>query len=160
MELIFGLIVIALIVTPMILQEQNYKKKIAKKHEAIEKREHNALTRKQNLSNYKEFDKLHSGYCIYHICKSTKDTQEGYIGVSSNFTARKSEHLEHLYLGCHINYKLQKAYDNKEFDESNFYILKSGLSKESAYDEEYFLRKYHNVGWNIKKGGQRVRQYH
>ena len=35
MEPIFGLIVIAIIFIPMILQEQDYKKKMAKKHEAM-----------------------------------------------------------------------------------------------------------------------------
>lgn len=160
MDPVFGLIVIAIIFIPMIFQEQNYKKKMAKKHEAIKKREADVSTRKQNKSEYKSSNNPQSGYCVYHISKVNGDTGQGYIGVSSNFEARKSEHLQHLKLGCHINYKLQKAYDNQQFDGNDIFILKSALSKNQAYDEEYSLRRYHNVGWNIKKGGQRIRQYH
>ena len=77
----------------------------------------------------------------------------GYVGVSSNFTARKKQHLLHLKNKCHVNYKLQKAWDEGEFNEDSIQILASGLSRNEAYQKELSLRGRTNLGWNINKGG-------
>lgn len=138
----------------MLLQEQNYKKKMAKKSQLQQERKQQAEQRTQEKSDYKDYKKTHAGYCVYHIAKEGADLSEGYIGVSWNFQARKAEHLKHLELGCHVNYKLQSAYNKGEIDESSFVIVEANISKRTAYDQEYYLRRYKGMGWNIQKGGQ------
>lgn len=135
-------------------RENKYKNNLDKKSQASENRIKNKVLRNLNKADYTEHAKSHSGYCVYHIGNDLSDLSLGYIGVTNNFGARKSEHIEHLKIGCHVNHKLQYAFDIGEINEESFRIVSSGLSKSEAYNQEYFLRSRRNMGWNIKKGGQ------
>lgn len=118
----------------------------------------NSVSRKSTLRektsiDYEQHEKSHSEYCVYHIKHSNHTLLMGYVGVSNNFDARKHQHILHLKKKCHVNYKLQKAWDNGVFNEDSIQILFSGLSRGEAYGKEANLRGRKNMGWNINKGG-------
>ncbi len=109
--------------------------------------------RKDISIDYSDYEKSHSGYSVYHIRSGGHTTLLGYIGVSSNFEARKSQHILHLKNKCHVNHKLQEAWDNGDFNGDSIYVLYSGLTRHEAHEKEFNMRRYKNMGWNINKGG-------
>ncbi|MUK26589.1 GIY-YIG nuclease family protein [Aliivibrio fischeri] len=95
---------------------------------------------------------------VYYIAidKHEFNLDKGYIGVTSNFTRRKSQHFNALVAGDHTNHKLQDYYD-KHKESVKMFIYKSfPLSQEnSAYQLEEYLRPKENIGLNIAVGGKK-----
>lgn len=112
-----------------------------------------SVLREESTIDYNLHEKSHSKYCVYHIKNGNHSYLLGYIGVSNNFDARKQQHILHLKNKCHINYKLQKAWNDGAFNEDSIQILYADLSKADAYNREFNLRNRMNIGWNINKGG-------
>ena len=98
------------------------------------------------------------GSVVYHIVKKSDkyNLDEGYIGVTGNFTQRKKQHLDALSMGGHKNYKLQEYYDEfKDFLEIYVYKTFPDGSIKHAYSLEEYLRPQANIGLNIAVGGKR-----
>ncbi|MFL0838134.1 GIY-YIG nuclease family protein [Vibrio parahaemolyticus] len=135
--------------------EQEYHQRKKQAAENREKKQAAAMHRETLRSDYSTYKKDHRKFCVYRIAPQDSDVSVGYVGVTSNFSARKAEHLMHLKEMCHINKKLQEAWYNNEFTEQDFIILDENLSRYEAYSLEYRLRPRRNIGWNIKRGGDR-----
>lgn len=92
---------------------------------------------------------------IYFIIN--KNNNMRYVGQTTNFSRRKSEHLLKLKENRHPNLKLQNAWN--KYGEDNFIIEKityENLSKEELDEQEkYYIQKYdsYNNGYNLTLGG-------
>lgn len=92
---------------------------------------------------------------IYFIIN--KVSGDRYVGQTTNFSRRKTEHLSKLKNNIHPNVKLQNAYN--KYGEDNFYIEKityDNLTKEELDKQEiYFIDLYHSYenGYNLTRGG-------
>lgn len=92
---------------------------------------------------------------IYFIINQI--TQERYVGQTTNFTRRKSEHKLKLSENRHPNPKLQAAWN--KYGEDNFKIEKiqfDNISKQELNEQEiYYIAKYdsYNNGYNLTLGG-------
>lgn len=92
---------------------------------------------------------------IYFIINQT--TKKRYVGQTTNFSRRKSEHLEKLRKHAHINIKLQAAFD--KYGENDFIFEKicyDNLTKEQLDEQEKYYINYYNSrenGYNIAEGG-------
>lgn len=92
---------------------------------------------------------------IYFIINQI--TKERYVGQTTNFSRRKSEHLIKLAENRHPNPKLQAAWN--KYGEENFIIQKiqfDELSKEELDEQERTYIKLYNSyqnGYNLTEGG-------
>lgn len=92
---------------------------------------------------------------IYFIIN--QNNQKRYVGQTTNFSRRKSEHLEKLRNHTHVNSKLQAAYD--KYGENSFTFEKityENLTKEQLDEQEKYFINYYNSrenGYNIAEGG-------
>lgn len=98
-----------------------------------------------------------NNYCVYHIYENMGDFSSGYIGVTSDFEARKHNHFTLLKNRIHENRRLQYVFDHRKIDENNMVVIESGLTESEAYQRETTLRPNFHMGWNINKGGKDVR---
>ncbi len=109
---------------------------------------------KDSIQNaYLQYNKP-SGFVVYHIYKTRGDLSSGYIGVTSNFEARKIAHFEALENKCHENKALQAAYNRHEFNRNSMITLFQGLTEDGAYSKENELRPRYHMGWNLNQGGK------
>lgn len=92
---------------------------------------------------------------IYFIINQI--TKERYVGKTTNFSRRKSEHLLHLREQRHINKKLQSAFN--KYGEENFTFVKiafDDITKEELNEQEQYYINYYdsfNKGYNLTLGG-------
>lgn len=92
---------------------------------------------------------------IYFIINQV--TGEQYIGQTTNFSRRKSEHFSKLSENKHPNTKLQNAYN--KYGKENFVIEKicfDNLTKKELDQQEiFYIEKYDsfNNGYNLTRGG-------
>ncbi|HCG8418242.1 TPA: hypothetical protein NJ548_003600 [Vibrio parahaemolyticus] len=135
--------------------EKKYHQRKRQGVENWEKKQAAAKHRETLQSDYSVYKKEHRRFCVYQIAPQDSDISVGYIGVTSNFSARKAEHLMHLKEMCHVNKRLQEAWGNSEFTAQDFNVLDENLSRDEAYSLEYRLRPRRNMGWNIQRGGER-----
>lgn len=94
------------------------------------------------------------GYIYFIVNQITK---ERYVGKTTNFSRRKSEHLLHLREQRHINKKLQSAYN--KYGEDSFVFSKitfDDITKEQLNEQEQYYIQYYdsfNHGYNLTLGG-------
>ena len=92
---------------------------------------------------------------IYFIIN--QETNQRYVGQTTNFSRRKSEHLTKLRENRHPNLKLQNAFNF--YGENNFVIEKikfDNISKtELDEQEKFYIKKYNSYedGYNLTEGG-------
>ena len=92
---------------------------------------------------------------IYFIIN--QETNQRYVGQTTNFSRRKSEHLTKLRENRHPNLKLQNAFNF--YGENNFIIEKikfDNISKtELDEQEKFYIKKYNSYedGYNLTEGG-------
>ena len=92
---------------------------------------------------------------IYFIINKVNNKR--YVGQTTNYSRRRSEHLLKLREGKHPNIKLQNAWD--KYGENKFVIEKityENLTKEELDDmEKYYIQYYDskNNGYNMTLGG-------
>lgn len=92
---------------------------------------------------------------IYFIIN--KITNQRYVGQTTNFSRRRSEHLLKLKENRHPNLKLQNAYN--KYGEDNFIFQKityDDISKKELDEQEiYYINKFHSFeqGYNLTTGG-------
>lgn len=92
---------------------------------------------------------------VYFIINQS--TGERYVGQTTNFSRRKSEHFSKLSENKHPNPKLQNAYN--KYGKDNFVIEKisfDNLTKEELDQQEiFYIEKYNsfNNGYNLTRGG-------
>lgn len=92
---------------------------------------------------------------IYFIVNQV--TQQRYVGQTTNFSRRKSEHFCKLRNSIHPNPKLQAAFN--KYGEDNFIITKityEDITKEELNEQEiYYIKKYNSFlnGYNLTEGG-------
>ena len=90
---------------------------------------------------------------IYFIINQI--TNERYVGQTTNFNRRKTEHFSKLKQGIHPNPKLQNSFD--KYGEENFIINKIQFDDITKQDEQeiYYIKKYNsfNNGFNLTEGG-------
>jgi hypothetical protein len=72
---------------------------------------------------------------------------EGYVGVTTDPKRRWSEHRNFRY-----NYPIQKAI-KKYGEKLTYQIIGCFDSEEEALWQEYTLRPFKSIGWNIRVGG-------
>lgn len=92
--------------------------------------------------------------CIYFIVN--KVTNEFYVGQTTNFSRRKSEHFSKLDKNLHPNKKLQNSYN--KYGKKNFEIIKLDFDitkEELSQKERFFIKKLdsYNNGFNLTEGG-------
>lgn len=92
---------------------------------------------------------------IYFIINQVN--QKRYVGQTTNFSRRRSEHLLKLKENRHPNIKLQNAWN--KYGENNFIIEKityENLTKEELDEmEKYYIQYYNSIenGYNMTSGG-------
>ena len=92
---------------------------------------------------------------IYFIINQI--TNERYVGQTTNFNRRKTEHFSKLKQGIHPNPKLQNSFN--KYGEENFIINKiqfDDITKQELDEQEiYYIKKYNsfNNGFNLTEGG-------
>ena len=92
---------------------------------------------------------------IYFIINQI--TNERYVGQTTNFNRRKTEHFSKLKQGIHPNPKLQNSFN--KYGEKNFIINKiqfDDITKQELDEQEiYYIKKYNsfNNGFNLTEGG-------
>lgn len=92
---------------------------------------------------------------IYFIINQV--TEERYVGQTTNFNRRKTEHFSKLKQGIHPNPKLQNSFN--KYGEENFIINKiqfDDITKQELDEQEiYYIKKYNsfNNGFNLTEGG-------
>lgn len=92
---------------------------------------------------------------IYFIIN--KITNQRYVGQTTNFSRRRSEHLLKLKENRHPNLKLQNAYN--KYGEDNFIFQKityDDISKKELDEQEiYYINKFNSFeqGYNLTTGG-------
>lgn len=92
---------------------------------------------------------------IYFIINQI--TNERYVGQTTNFNRRKTEHFFKLKQGIHPNPKLQNSFN--KYGEENFIINKiqfDDITKQELDEQEiYYIKKYNsfNNGFNLTEGG-------
>lgn len=92
---------------------------------------------------------------IYFIIN--KITNQRYVGQTTNFSRRKSEHLLKLKENRHPNLKLQNAYN--KYGEDSFIFQKityDDISKKELDEQEiYYIDKFNSFerGYNLTSGG-------
>lgn len=85
-------------------------------------------------------------YCLYwiHYPNQTDPMTEGYIGITSDFTARIETHSKYTKY-AHVKNRMDSG--------AIATILYEKLTKEQAESLELSHRPEENIGWNIAKGG-------
>lgn len=91
-------------------------------------------------------------YSVYHIHHPNMKVNEGYIGVTNNFSKRKHSHLNAAKHNKHNNPILSRIL--RKYPDIQFTELHINLSKDAAYMCENFYRPKPLMGWNIKAGGE------
>lgn len=92
---------------------------------------------------------------IYFIINQV--TKERYVGQTTNFSRRRSEHFSKLEQNIHPNPKLQNAYN--KYGSENFIVEKikfDNLTKEELNSQEiYYIQLYNSFekGYNLTRGG-------
>ena len=92
---------------------------------------------------------------IYFIINQL--TNQRYVGQTTNFSRRKSEHLRKLRENRHPNPKLQSAWN--KYKEENFVFEKitfDNLTKQELDEQEIYYISYYNSyedGYNLTAGG-------
>lgn len=84
---------------------------------------------------------------VYHICLEGMGLDQGYVGISIDPVRRWKEHQELRY-----TYPIQKAI--KKYGDKVFYRIIAVFDTENeALWQEYTLRPFPRIGWNILRGG-------
>lgn len=92
---------------------------------------------------------------IYFIINKT--TKQRYVGQTTNFARRRSEHFSSLEQNMHPNKKLQSAYN--KYGKDSFIIEKicfENLTKQELDEQEIYYIQYYNSyndGYNLTLGG-------
>lgn len=95
--------------------------------------------------------------CVYGIINIL--TSKKYIGSTSNFARRKSEHLSQLRKNKHHSQHLQRAWNKYGEENFRFVILEKLKKEDNCYDiEQLYLDKYkpylNKNGYNCSKNAK------
>lgn len=86
---------------------------------------------------------------VYHIKLEGMGLDEGYVGISIDPQRRWKEHHSSRY-----DYPLQRAI--KKYKDKILYIILGVFeSEDQARWQEYTLRPFPQIGWNILRGGMK-----